>query len=341
MKKRMLSLFLAVMMLVGMIPITPSAHAASTLEEAMKDVSVYAHSQKLNWLTMNGSVKEQEYTYYLYQSVQTGETKEIPAYCVDPRLYGVPWIKDHNGSVDSIRYSAESTVSDPKLVGIISNGYPHMTLNDLGLQSVDEAYYATKTAVWIYLLGNWTVSGLGINPNLSGADKEAAQRVLQATKTIYQRGMYWNEMVSPKLTATPDKSTAYAAVVNGQECYQQVFVIDSDTWALTPVKLSLDEGAPAGTKIMSMDNDEISQIKLSTERTSGAGYQAKVKVVYPKSAVEGQTGTCQLILNASVVEYKLFYESRLMRSRLFCAPRRRACSNPAQQKSPEDSLRTF
>ena len=123
--------------------------------------------------------------------------------------------------------------------------------------------------------------------------------------------MYWNEMVSPKLTATPDKSTAYAATVNGQECYQQVFVIDSDTWALTPVKLSLDEGAPAGTKIMSMDNDEISQIKLSTERTAGEGYQAKVKVVYPKSAVEGQTGTCQLILNASVVEYKLFYAHTL------------------------------
>ena len=298
-------------MVIGMTPIMPTVNAASTLEEAMKDVNVYAKSQKLNWLTMNGSVKEQEYTYYLYQSVQTGETKEIPAYCVDPRLYGVPWIKDHDGSVDSIRYSAESTVSDPKICGIISNGYPHMTLSDLGLQSVDEAYYATKTAVWIYLLGNWSVNGLGVNPNLSGADKEAAQRVLQATKTIYQRGMNWSELVSPKLTATPDRSTAYAATVNGEDCFQQIFTIDSNTWALTPVLLSLDEGAPAGTKIMSMDNDEISQIKLATERTSGAGYQAKVKVVYPKSSIEGETGTCQLILNATVVEYKLFYAHTL------------------------------
>ena len=186
-----------------------------------------------------------------------------------------------------------------------------MTLNDLGLQSVKEAYYATKTAVWVYLLGNWTISGLGINPNLSGADKEAAQRVLQATKTIYQRGMYWNETYIPKMTATPDRSTAYAATINGEECYQQIFTIDSNTWALTPVTLALEEGAPAGTKIMSMDNDEISQIILSTERTSGAGYQAKVKVVYPKSAIEGETGTCQLVLNATVVEYKLFYAHTL------------------------------
>ena len=294
-------------MLVGMVPL-PAAKAAATLEEAMADVSVYAKDKELNYLTMNGSVKEQHYTYYNYQSAQTGETKEIPAYCVDPRLYGVP-AKVPEGT--PIHYSAESTITDPKLCGIITNGYPHMTLNDLGLQSVDEAYYATKTAVWIYLLGNWTISGLGINPNLTGADKEAAQRVLQATKIIYQRGMYWNEMYSPKLTATPDRSTAYAATINGEECYQQIFVIDSDTWALTPVMLSLEEGAPAGTKIMSMDNSEISQIILSTERTSGAGYQGQVKVVYPKSAVEGQTGTCQLVLNASVVEYKLFYAHTL------------------------------
>jgi len=306
-KKRILSVLLAVLMLVGMIPM-PLANAASTLEEAMADVSIYAKDATLNYLTMNGSVKEQHYTYYRYQSVQTGETKEIPAYCVDPRLYGVP------GTVPEgtpIHYSAESTVNDPKICGIISNGYPHLTLDDLGLQSVDEAYYATKTAVWIYLLGDWTISGLGVNPNLTGADKAAAQRVLTATKAIYQRGMYWDELVSPRMTSTPDQSTAYLTTINGTEFYQQVFTINSDTWALTPVLLSLDEGAPAGTKIMSMDNDEISQIKLATTRTPGAGYQAQVKVVYPKSAVEGESGTCQLIMNATVVEYKLFYASTL------------------------------
>ena len=46
-----------------------------------------------------------------------------------------------------------------------------------------------KTALWIYLIGEWTVSGLGINPNLSGADKAAAGRVFAATKLIYQRGI--------------------------------------------------------------------------------------------------------------------------------------------------------
>ncbi|MBR1455843.1 MAG: Cys-Gln thioester bond-forming surface protein, partial [Oscillospiraceae bacterium] len=306
MRKKFLAFLLAVLTVVSTLAMPVSA--ASTREEAMRDVNVYAKDKDLNYLTMNGSVKVQHYTYYNYQSVQTGQTKEIPAYCVDPRLYGVP-AKVPEGT--AIRYSAESTVSDPKICGIISNGYPHMSLSDLGLQSIDEAYYATKTAVWIYLLGNWTTSGLGVNPNLSGAEREAAQRVLQATKTIYQRGMYWTELVEPQLTATPDRSTAYAATINGEECYQQVFTIDSNTWSLTPVQLSLDGGAPAGTKIISMDNDEISQIILASERTAGAGYQAKVKVVYPKSSIEGETGTCQLRLSATVVEYTLFYASTL------------------------------
>ena len=57
-KKRILSVLLAVLMLVGMIPM-PLADAASTLEEAMADVSVYANDAELNYLTMNGSVKTQ------------------------------------------------------------------------------------------------------------------------------------------------------------------------------------------------------------------------------------------------------------------------------------------
>ena len=227
MKKRItpiLSFVLALLMLVSGVPLP--AMAASTLEEAMAEVDVYARNTDLNWLTMNGEVKTQWYTYYNYHSEQTGETKEIPAYCVDPRLFGVP-AKVSEGT--GIKYGAQDTVSDPKITGIISNGYPHMTLNDLGVQTVEEAYYATKTALWIYLIGNWTISGLGINPSLTGADKQAAQRVLSATKAIYQRGMYWSELVSPKLTATPDKPTAYETKINGEDYYQQVFTVDSDS----------------------------------------------------------------------------------------------------------------
>ena len=304
MSKRILSLFLALLTIVGMLALPASA--APTLEEAMREVNVYARNDDLNWLTMNGSVKTQHYTYYNYVSVQTGQTKEIPAYCVDPRLYGVPALVEEG---TAIKYSAESTVNDPKVCGIIANGYPHMDLATLGLNSMEEAYYATKTALWIYLLGNWSLDGLGINPKLTGADKEAAQRVLQATQDIYWRGMQWNELVSPKLTATADRDTAYPVTINGESCYQQVITITSETWAIETVKVSLTAGAPSGAKVLDMDNKETDHVTLSTSGNSG--YQGQCKIVYPTSAVEGQTGTAQLNLNSVVVQYAIYYARSL------------------------------
>jgi len=300
----MISLFLALVTLLGILPVT--SFAAPTLEEAMAEVNVYAKNETLNWLTMNGSVKEQHYTYYKYESVQTGQVKEIPAYCVDPKLYGVP-VKVPEGT--PIKYSAKETMSDYKLVGIVSNGYPHQSLETLGLKTVNEGYYATKTAVWIHILGNWSIDKLGINPNLSGADREAAERVLQATKDIYWRGVMWNKMYTPKLTATADRDKAYPVTINGEAYYQQEFTVRSETWAIESVKLSLGEGAPAGAKILDKDNKEITSLVLDTN--SDDGFYNTCKVVYPASSVEGQTGSVTLNMSCVVDQYVVYYAKTL------------------------------
>ena len=60
----MISLLLVLVTLLGILLVT--SFAAPTLEEAMAEVDVYARSETLDWLTMNGSVKEQHYTYYSY-----------------------------------------------------------------------------------------------------------------------------------------------------------------------------------------------------------------------------------------------------------------------------------
>ncbi|MBQ9719273.1 MAG: Cys-Gln thioester bond-forming surface protein [Oscillospiraceae bacterium] len=310
MKKRILAMLLAIVTVFSMIP--APAHAASTLEEAMAEVIIYGNTEPLTWLTMNGSVKTQYYTYYVYTSQATGETSEIPAYCVDPNLYGVP-LKAPDASTP-IKYSASETVSDPKVCGIIANGYPHIDMNTLGVQSVQEAYYATKTALWCYILSTWDISKLGINPNLSGGDKEAAERVLQAAKDIYTRGMRWNKLVEPKLTAVPDRDTAYAATVNGESVYQQVFTVTSETWSIEPVMISLAEGAPGGAKILDMNNNEISSLNIS-DATEGNGYSWQVKVVYPKNSVEGQNGTAKIAMRSTVVQYAIYFAKTLERDK--------------------------
>ena len=169
MLKRALSLTLLLAAALGLL-LFP-ANAAPSLDEAMAEVDIYARDEPLNWLTMNGSVKTQQYTYYRYTSVLDGSVKEIPAYCVNPTTNGVPQTVPEG---TSIQYACRETVSDPKVCGIVANGYPHVLLRTLGLETPEKAYYATKTALWCYLLGNWDVSSLGINLRTNETKETAA-----------------------------------------------------------------------------------------------------------------------------------------------------------------------
>ena len=87
MKKRILSMLLAVVMLLGMFP--GVASAADSVEEALGEVDIYNGGQKLSYLSINGRVRTLIYTYYNYVD-RNGNTKEIPAYCVNPNTVGVP-----------------------------------------------------------------------------------------------------------------------------------------------------------------------------------------------------------------------------------------------------------
>ena len=96
----------------------PAAQAASTPEDALGEVDIYSGGYAMSYLTVNGKVQKQEYTYFPYRSEATGEVKEIPAYCVNPNLYGVPQTV---GKGESIEYLADEKATDPKVVGIIAS----------------------------------------------------------------------------------------------------------------------------------------------------------------------------------------------------------------------------
>ena len=224
MKKRLLSLFLAFVTLLGILP--TAALAANTEEEALGEVDIYNGGYELSYLTINGRIRTQDYTYFNYVDAK-GQKKEVPAYCVNPNIKGVPQTV---GVGESIKYLANERSSDPKVVGIISNGYPHRSLGELKLDNKYQAYYATKMALWCYLLPNWNIANLKVAPGLTGSELDIGNRILAAAKGIYKRGTTYNYMLEPRMTATPDKSAAYSVTVDGKQYKQQVFTIWSETW---------------------------------------------------------------------------------------------------------------
>ena len=252
---------------------------------------------------INGRVRTLIYTYYNYVNAK-GEIKEIPAYCVNPNTTGVPQTVDVG---ESIEYLAEEKTSDPKVLGIVANGYPTRSLEELGLENKYQGYYATKMALWCYLLSNWDINNLKVNSALSGVELQRAQKMLAAAKDIYARGTAWNEVLSPEVTCTPDRDTAYEVTIDGKQYKQQVFTFWSKTWVCDyAVEVSFtDPGSvPRGTRIVDMNNRDITTI--TTEGT-GDGYAGKFKVLYPLESVEGETGSVQLSFRTDVYKYAVFY----------------------------------
>ncbi len=222
--KKLISLFLALVTILGILP--TAAFAASSEEEALGEVDIYNGDYELGYLSINGAVRKQKYTYFLYES-NDGTQKESPAYCVNPNQYGVPQTV---GPGESIKYLAEEKASDPKVVGIISNGYPHRSLGELELDNKYQAYYATKMALWCYLMPDWNIADLKVAPGLTGSELDIGNRILAAAKDIYKRGTTYNYMLSPRMTVTANKSTAYPVTIGGEEYKQQVFTVWSETW---------------------------------------------------------------------------------------------------------------
>ena len=136
---------------------------------------------------------------------------------------------------------------------------------------------------------------------------QRAQKMLAAAKDIYARGTAWNEVLSPEVTCTPDRDTAYEVTIDGKQYKQQVFTFWSKTWVCDyAVEVSFtDPGSvPRGTRIVDMNNRDITTI--TTEGT-GDGYAGKFKVLYPLESVEGETGSVQLSFRTDVYKYAVFY----------------------------------
>ena len=271
--KRIISLILTLAVALSLLVLP--AGAASTPEEALGEVNIYDGGYSMKYLAVNGKVQTQSYTYFLYEN-SAGETQEIPAYCVNPNQYGVPQTVNEG---ESIRYLAEEKASDPKVVGLVANMYPHRSLAELGVANKYQAFYAGKIALWCYLIPEWDISAVTVAPGLTGTEREIGENILNAAVKIYTEGTRWTQVADPQLTTSPDQETAYPVTIDGTAYRQQVFTVTSPTWVDgRAISVSFQEGAdvPEGTRIVDENNQDITQVTVSN---TGDGYKGIFKVL--------------------------------------------------------------
>ncbi len=114
-------------------------------------------------LTYKGVEVECYYVAYNADGVQ------YPAYCLDKTKHGV-------GIVDSYTVSVKKAVQDVGLWKVIINGYPYKSIEELNVANKEEAFTATKQAVYCYIHKN--------NLNDYAPIGEAGKRTLNALKKI-------------------------------------------------------------------------------------------------------------------------------------------------------------
>ena len=189
--------------------------------------------------------------------------KTYPAYCLNRELDGV-------GEVGAYNVTNTEKITDTQLWRVITNGYPYKSLEQLGVADEDEAYIATKQAIYCYLENTdiAVYSGIG----------EAGNRVLNAMKQILENAKNSTATYENNVEIVQDEKWQ---VENNYISRQYELKCNINILKFT-VNL---ENAPKGCKITNLEGQEKSEFnseekfKISIPITSlGNDGQFKIKI---------------------------------------------------------------
>jgi uncharacterized surface anchored protein len=282
--KKTLSILLA---LITLLCAAAPALAAPTEEEAMTDARIYYLGESISYLLYGGDPKGVTPAYYTGRLI-TGESFEFPAYCVNPQKPGPSEAGPY--SVDTKDY-----ITDPKIWGIVSNGYPYKTIGELGVHTREQAFYATKMALWTYI-NNWNISSW----TAASGEQEVT---LTALKKIYTAGIAVTAIEQSMLAVSPDKPKMELDALNPNYASQTYTV--TANMEIRSFEVFLEGDIPDGTKVTDL---------LGNPKTVFAADE-RFKVIVPANQIADRTGnfvvTVKGQLRTNAVIYGLSYDSAL------------------------------
>ena len=144
------------------------------------------------------------YTYYMYKG------NEYPAYCLDRKLDGV-------GELPSYTVSIEDTLDDDRIWRALMLGYPYKTPEQMGVETKEDAYVATKQAIYSILADR------DIETFYRGGT-ERGNKIYQALKQMVYEGK--NGTTTPKTASI--QANKVGNLIKDGNYYTQTFSIPSN-----------------------------------------------------------------------------------------------------------------
>ena len=272
MRKKLISIISIIVILIGLIPI--SSKAAVPIDTAY----IYAN-KKTNGLLMWNGLK-----IHTHMAVYKKDGKEYPAYCMNRELPGVEIRRSQTVDVKQL-------VNNTKIWRAIINGYPYKSISELGCNTEEEAYLATKQAVYCMITNR--------DVNEYSAIGEAGERTLNALRTIVNNTRNSNQTkVSSELTVNEQEKLWKIDSLDG-EYISKTFSVTANT-SMSKYKVNVKNLNIEGYKLVDQNN------KGKTEFTNSE----KFKILIPIQEVK-QDGNFSIEVSAQVATKPVFYgESR-------------------------------
>ncbi len=228
MKKKITIITIILVILAGIIPI--KSNAVVPIDSAY----IYAN-KKTDGLLMWDGMK-----IHTHMAVYKKDGKEYPAYCLDRDLPGV-----EIGFSQTVDIS--DVISNVKVWRAIINGYPYKTVSELGCNSVEEAYLATKQAVYCMLTNRDVDEYTAIG--------ESGKRTLKALKQIVNKARSSNvNKVSADLTINQENSLWKIDSID-KNYVSQTFSVSANA-GFDSYKVEIKNLAIEGAKIVDKNNKE-------------------------------------------------------------------------------------
>lgn len=193
-----------------------------------------------NYFTYKGE------TVYVPYVVYVNGNNTLPAYCINPNVSGVG-----PEGVNSYNVTVNGKITNEAVWKVLINSYPYKTLNELGAQSIEEVFYATKMAVYTALGRDST--------DYQPVNSDAARRVYQVYLKILDLAKNSTEV----LTNNDKISIIAENDWNIEDKYL------SKTYSLNSVikdgkfNLELQGNLPEGSKLVDETNSEKTEFFLN------------------------------------------------------------------------------
>jgi hypothetical protein len=202
-------------------------------------------------------------TYSIINYIDENGDKHI-AYCLDENLFGVGYVK---GDVETYEVEIKNLIKDEKIWRVIVNGYPYKTPEELGVETEEDAYIATKRAVYSMISGytvedvkeNYRVGQTVINGENLEDIKRRGEKIINAILKLVDIGNNGKQTVENELRI----SRLGEFEKNGENYYQKYQV--TSNFDIAEYDIEKIENFPKGTKIL--DNNGIERTNFKKNET--------------------------------------------------------------------------